>query len=56
MPLMQAALTQPHAVAIPQQHLDTITGSVAKYKGRPGTGLLPQGMLNQCRQTIDPPA
>jgi hypothetical protein len=53
---MQTALTQPHAVAIPQQNFDAITGSVAKYKGRPGAGLMLQGMLNQCRQTIDPPA
>jgi hypothetical protein len=50
---MQAALTQPYTIAIPQQHFDTITWRVAKYKGRPGAGLLPQGMLNQCRQTIN---
>ncbi len=48
MPLMQAALTQPHAVAIPQPNFDAITGRIAKYKGRPGAGLLPQGVLNQC--------
>jgi hypothetical protein len=33
MPLMQAALTQPYAITIPQQDFDTITGSVAKDKG-----------------------
>jgi hypothetical protein len=56
MPLMQSALTQPHAIAIPQQDFDTITDCVAKHKGRSGRGLLSQGLLHQCRQTIDSPA
>jgi hypothetical protein len=33
MSLMQAALTQPHAIAIPQQDFDVITRGVAKYEG-----------------------
>jgi hypothetical protein len=53
MPLMQAALTQPHAVAIPEQNFDTITWRVAKDKGRSFTGLLTEGLRYLCRQAIN---
>jgi hypothetical protein len=53
MPLMQAALTQPYAVTIPQQNFDTISGSVAKDKGRSFTWLLTEGLRYLRRQAID---
>ena len=52
MSLMQTALTQPHTVAIPQQNFDTITGRVAKDKGRSFTGLLPEGLRYLRREAI----
>jgi hypothetical protein len=29
---MYTALAQPHAGAVPQQHFDTISGTIAKHK------------------------
>ena len=50
---MQAALAQPRAGAVPQQHLDAIARAIAKHKRRTRTRRSLQRLLHQHRQPVD---